>query len=194
MLSDATVNVAQTELQLAKWKIAALEAKAEQFELEMSSIKTLMQNMVQTIQGMQNIMSSNMATAITTDSKESPRLSHSLSPRSVRSSISGDSSSSEQSGPRQSSCMMKRDKHNKSRHYSWSPISSSNSESEPGSELESVSQAGCGSFNRSRLSRNHEQDPRCVNLRERSEPKGKVHLSRWNIHEQKANTMRCPWY
>ena len=44
-------------------KMAALEAKAEQSELEMSSIKTLMQSMVQTIQGMQNIMSSNMTTS-----------------------------------------------------------------------------------------------------------------------------------
>ena len=87
VLSNATVKVAQAELQSAKSKMAALEAKAEQSKLEMSSIKTLMQSMVQTIQGMQNIMSSNMATAITTDSRESPRPSHSLSPRSVRSSI-----------------------------------------------------------------------------------------------------------
>ena len=70
--------------------MAALEAKAEQSGLEMSSVKTLMQSMVQTIQGRQNIMSSNMATAITTDSRESPK--------SVRLSISRDSSSSEQSG------------------------------------------------------------------------------------------------
>ena len=118
VLSDATVKVAQAELQSAKLKMAALEAKAEQSELEMSSIKTLMQSMVQTIQGMQNIMSSNMATAITTDGRECLRPSHSLSPRSVRSSISGNSSSSEWSGPSQSSCMVKRDKHNKSRHYS----------------------------------------------------------------------------
>ena len=83
VLSNAKVKVAQAELQLAKSKMAAFEAKAEQSELEMSSIKTLMQSMVQTIQGMQNIMSSNMATAITTDSRESPRPSHSLSPRSV---------------------------------------------------------------------------------------------------------------
>ena len=118
VLSDATVKVAKAELQLAKSKMAALEAKAEQSELEMSSIKTLMQGMVQTIQGMQNIMSSNMATAITTDSRESQRPPHNLSPRSVRSSIFRDSSSSEWSGPSQSSCTMKTDKHNKSRHYS----------------------------------------------------------------------------
>ena len=46
VLSDATVIVAQTELQLAKLKMAALEAKAEQSESEMSSIKTLTQSMV----------------------------------------------------------------------------------------------------------------------------------------------------
>ena len=54
-----------------------------------------MQSMVQIIQGMQNIMSSNMATAITTDSRVGPRPSCSLSPRSVRSSISKDSSGGE---------------------------------------------------------------------------------------------------
>ena len=58
---------------MAKSKMAALKAKAEQPELEMSSIKTLMQSMVATIQGMQNIMSSNMATTITTDNRESPK-------------------------------------------------------------------------------------------------------------------------
>ena len=118
VISDAMVKVAQAELQLAKTKMAALEAKAEQSELEMSSIKTLMQSMEVNIQGMQNIISSNMATAITTDSRESPRPSNTLSPASVRSSISRESSSSEWSGPSWSSCMMKRDKHNKSRHYS----------------------------------------------------------------------------
>ena len=54
--------------------MAALEAKADQSESEMSSVKTLVQSMVQTMQGMQNIMSLNMATAITTDSRESPKL------------------------------------------------------------------------------------------------------------------------
>ena len=130
MLSDATVKETQAELQLAKSKIAALEAKAEQSELEMSSIKTLMQSMVQTIQGMQNIMSSNMASAITAHSRGSPILSCSLSPKSVRSSVSRDSSSSEWSGPSWSSHKMKRDNHNKSRHYSLSPSSSSSSEAE----------------------------------------------------------------
>ena len=67
MLSNATVKVAQDELQSAKSKMAVLEAKAEQSESEMSSIKTLMQSMVQTMQGMQNIISSNMATAITSE-------------------------------------------------------------------------------------------------------------------------------
>ena len=107
MLSDATIKVTQTELQLAKSKMAALEAKAKQYEFKMSSIKTLMQSMVQTIQGIQIIMTSNMATAITTDSRESSRLSYSLSPRSIRSSMSRDSSSNEWSGPCQSSCKMK---------------------------------------------------------------------------------------
>ena len=145
MFSDATAKVAQTELQSAKSKMAALEAKAEWSQLQMSSIKTLMQSMVQNIQGMQNIMSSSMATATTTDGRENLRLSLSLSPRSVRSSISVNSSSSELSGPSQSSCMVKRDKHNKSRHCSHSPSLSSSSESEPESQLESVSQAGSSS-------------------------------------------------
>ena len=95
MLSDATVKLAQAELQSAKSKMGALKAKAEQSKLEMSSIKTLMQSMVQTIQDMQNIMSSHMATAITTDGRESLRPSHSLSPRSVMSSISGNGSGGE---------------------------------------------------------------------------------------------------
>ena len=38
VLSDATVRVAQADLQLAKSEVVALEAKAEQYELEMSSI------------------------------------------------------------------------------------------------------------------------------------------------------------
>ena len=107
VLSDATVKVTQTELQLAKSKMAALEAKAKQYEFKMSSIKTLIQSMEQIIQDIQIIMSSNMATAITTGSRESPRPSYSLSPRSVRSSMSRDSSSSEWSGPSKSSCKMK---------------------------------------------------------------------------------------
>ena len=118
MLSDATVKVAQAKLKSAKSKMAVLEAKTEQSELEMSSIKTLMQSMVQTIQGLQNIMSLNVKTTINTDGRESLRPSHSLSPRSVRLSISGNCSSSELSGSSQSSCVVKRDKHNKSRHYS----------------------------------------------------------------------------
>ena len=52
VLRDATEKLAQAELQLAKSKMAALEAKAEQSELEMSLIKTHMQSMVQTIQSM----------------------------------------------------------------------------------------------------------------------------------------------
>ena len=44
--------------------MAVLEAWAEQSESEMSSIKTLMHSMMQTMQGMQSIMSSNMATAL----------------------------------------------------------------------------------------------------------------------------------
>ena len=144
--------------------MAALEAKAEHSELEMFSIKTLVQSMVQTIQGMQNIMSSNMATAITTDRRESPRPSHSLSPRSVRSSISRDSSSSEWSGPRWSSYMMKRDKENRSRHYSQSFNSSSSSECQTESELKSVSQGGSSFSHGSKLSRNYEQDPRLPNF------------------------------
>ena len=46
VLTNATVKVAQAELQLAKSKMAALEAKAEQSESKMFSIKTLMQSMV----------------------------------------------------------------------------------------------------------------------------------------------------
>ena len=158
LLSDATVKVAQAELQSTRSKMAVLEAKAEQCKLEMSSIKALMQSMVQTIQGMQSIMFLSMATAITTDVRESLR----PSPRSVISSISGNSSSSELSGPSQSNCMVKRDKHNESRHCSHSP--SSSSESDPESDLESVSQAGSSSSLGSRLSRNYEQDPRLPNI------------------------------
>ena len=95
-----------------------------------------------------------MATDITADSRESPKPSHSLSPRSFRSSISRDISSSEWSGPSQSSHKMKRDKQNKSKHYSQSP--SSSSESEPELELDSVSQAGSISFHGSGQSRNYE--------------------------------------
>ena len=70
VLSNATVKVAPAELQSAKSEMVALEAKAEQSKLEMSSIKTLMQSMVQTMQGMQNIISLNVATAITIDGRE----------------------------------------------------------------------------------------------------------------------------
>ena len=52
VLSEAAVQVAQSELQSAKSKMAILEAKAEWSESEMSSIKTLMHSMVQTMQGM----------------------------------------------------------------------------------------------------------------------------------------------
>ena len=105
---------------------------------------------------MQNIMSSNITTAITADSRVCPKLSHTSSPRSIRSSISKDSSSSEQQGPSQSSHKMKRDKHNKSKHYSQSPSSSSNSESEPEFELQSVCQAGSSSSHGLRSNRNYE--------------------------------------
>ena len=166
VLSDATVNVAQPELQLAKSKMTAFEGKAEQSESEISSVKTLMQGMVHTMQGMQNIMSSNITTAITVDSRKSPEPSHSLSPRSVRSSISRDSSSSEWLGQSQISHKMKRDKHNKSKHHSQSPSSSSSSssESEPESELMSVCQAVSSSSHGSRSSRNYEHDPRLPNF------------------------------
>ena len=73
LLSNATVKVAQAELQAAKSKMAALETKAEWSKSEMSSIKTLMQSMVQTMQGMQNIMSLNMTTVKAIDSRESPK-------------------------------------------------------------------------------------------------------------------------
>ena len=84
VLSEAAVQVAQAELQLATSKMAVLEARAEQSESEVSSLKTLMHSMMQTMQGMQSIMSSNMA--------KGPEPSCSSSPGSIVSMSSRDSS------------------------------------------------------------------------------------------------------
>ena len=129
VLSEAAVHVAQAELQSAKSKMAVLEARAEWSESEMSSLKTLLHSMMQTMQGMQSIMSSNMA--------KGPEPSCSLSPGSIVSTSSRDSSVGSSPSSGQSRHKVKKDKHHKSKHYSQPPGSSSESES----EFESVSQA-----------------------------------------------------
>ena len=84
VLSEAAVQVAQAELQSAKSKMAVLEARTKLSESEMPSLKSLMHSMMQTMQGMQSILSSNMA--------KGPELSCSSSPGSVVSMSSRDSS------------------------------------------------------------------------------------------------------
>ena len=144
VLSEAAVQVAQAELQSAKSKIAVLEARAKWSESEMSSFKTLMCSMMQTMQGMQSIMSSNMA--------KGPEPSCSSSPGSIVSTSSRDSSVGSSPSSGQSRHKAKKDKHHKSKHYSQPPSSSSESES----EFKSVSQAGSISSHGSRPSRNCE--------------------------------------
>ena len=152
VLSEAAVQVAQAELQSAKSKMAVLEARAEWSESEMSSLKTLMCSMMQTMQGMQSIMSSNMA--------KGPEPSCSSSPGSIVSMSSRESSVHSSPSSGQSRHKAKKDKHHKSKCYSQPPSSSSESES----EFESVSQDGSISFHGSRPSRNYEQDPRLPNF------------------------------
>ena len=103
VLSEAAVQVSQSELQSAKSKMAVLEARAEQSESEMSSLKTLMHSMMQTMQGMQSIMSSNMA--------KGPEPSYSSSPGSIVSMSSRDSSAGSSPSSAQSRCKAKKDKH-----------------------------------------------------------------------------------
>ena len=122
VLSEAAVQVAQAELQSAKSKMAVLEAKAEWSESEMSSIKTLMHSIMQTMQGMQSIMSPNMT--------KGPEPSCSSSPGSIVSTSSRDSSGISSPSSGQSRSKTKKDKHHRSQHYSQSPSSSSESEFE----------------------------------------------------------------
>ena len=152
VLSEAAVQVAQAELQSAKSKMAVLEARAEWSESEVSSLKTLMHSMMQTMQGMQSIMSSNMAKGPQPSCSSSPGSIVSMSSR-VRSGGSSPSSS-------QIRYKMRKDKHHQSKWYSLPPSSSSESDS----ELESVSQAGSISSHKSRPSRNYEQDARLPNF------------------------------
>ena len=152
VLSEAAVQVAQSELQSAKSKVAVLEARYKQSESEMSSIKTLMHSMMQTMQGMQNIMSSNMT--------KGPEPSFSSSPGSIVSASSSDSSGGSSPSSGQSGYKVKKDKHHRSKCYSQSPRSESESES----EFESVSQAGSISSHGSRFGRNYERDPRLPNF------------------------------
>ena len=112
------------------------------------------------MQGMQSIMSSNMATAIASDNMKSPKPSCSSSPGSIVSMSSRDSSGGSSPSSGQSRYMMKKDKDHRSKYYSQSPSSSSESESEIGS----VSRAGSISSHGSRSSRNYEQDPRLPNF------------------------------
>ena len=152
VLSEAAVQVAQAELQSAKSKMAVLEARAEWSESEVSSLKTLMHSMMQTMQGMQSIMSSNMA--------KGPEPSCSSSPGSIVSTSSRDSSGGSSLSSGQSRYKVRKDKHHQSKCYSLPPSSSSESDS----EFESVSQAGSISSHGSRPSRNYEQDPRLPNF------------------------------
>ena len=89
VLSKEAIQVVQAELQSGKSKMAVLEATAKWSESEMSSIRTLMHSMVKTMQGMQNIMSSNVATTIVSDNMESPKPSCSSSPGSIVSELQG---------------------------------------------------------------------------------------------------------
>ena len=144
VLSEAAVQVAQAELQSAKSKMAVLEARAKWSESEMSSHKTLMHSMMQTMQGIQSIMSSNMA--------KGPEPSFSSSPRSIVSTSSRDSSVGSSPNSGQSRHKAKKDKHHESKHYSQPPSSSSESES----DFKSVSQVGSISSHGSRPSRSYE--------------------------------------
>ena len=158
VLSEAAVQVVQAELQSAKSKMAVLEARAEWSESEMSSTKTLMHSMMQTMQGMQSIMSSNMATAIVPDNMKSPEPSCSSRAESIVSASSRDSSVGSSPSSGQSRYKMRKGKHHRSKHCSQSPSSSSES------EFKSVSPAGSIPSHESRSSRNYEQDPRLPNF------------------------------
>ena len=114
VLSEAAVHVAQAELQAAKSKMAALEARAKWSESEMSSLKTLMHCMMQTMRGMQSIMSSNMA--------KGPEPSCSSNPGSIVSMNLRDSSVGCSPSSGQSRNKVKKDKHHKSKHYSQSLV------------------------------------------------------------------------
>ena len=124
VLSEAAVQVVQAELQSAKSKMAVLEARAEWSESEMSSIKTLMHSMMQS---MQSIMLSNMATTIAFDNMKSPEPSCSSGPGSVVSMSSRDSSGDSSPSSGQSRYKMKKGKHHRSKHYFQSPSSRSES-------------------------------------------------------------------
>ena len=166
ILSEAAVQVGQAELQSAKSKMAVLEARAGSSESEMSSIKTLVHSMMQTMQGMQSIMLSNMATTIASDNMRSPEPSCSSGPGSIVSTSSRDSSGGSSPSSVQSRYEMKKGKHHRSKHHSQSPSSSSES------EFESVSQAGSIYSHESRSSRNYEQDPRLPTFTSREAWKG----------------------
>ena len=140
--------------------MAVLEARVEWSESEMSSIKTLMHNLMQTMQGMQSIMSSNMATAIASNNMKSPEPSCSSRAGSIVSMSSRGSSVGSNPSSGQSRYKMGKGKHHRSKHYSQSPSSSSESES----EFESFSRAGSISSHRSRSGRNYEWDPRLPNF------------------------------
>ena len=114
VLSEAAVQVAQAELQSAKSKMAVLEARAEQSESEVSSLKTLMHSRMQTMQGMQSIMSSNMA--------KGPEPSCSSSPGSIVSMSSRDSSGGSSPSSGQSRYKVRKDKHHQSKCYSLSLV------------------------------------------------------------------------
>ena len=144
VLSEADVQVAQAELQSTKSKMAVLEARAEWSESVVSSLKTLMHSMMQTMQGMQSIMSSNMA--------KGPEPSCSSSPGSIVSTSSRDSSGGSSPSHSQSRYKMRKDKHHQSKHYFLPPSPSSESDL----EFKSVSQAGSISSHGSRPSRNYE--------------------------------------
>ena len=127
--------------------MTVLETRAKWSESEMSSLKTLMHSMIQTLQGMQSIMSSNVV--------KGPEPSCSSSPGSIVSMGSRDSSGGNSPSSSQRRYEMKKDRHHRSKCYPWSPSSGSESKS----EFESVSQAGSISSHGSRSSSNYEQDP-----------------------------------
>ena len=147
VLSEAAVQVAQAELQSAKSNMAVLEARAEWSESGGVFPQDLMHSMMQTMQGMQSIMSSNMA--------KGPEPSCSSGPGSIVSISSRDTSGSNSPSSGQSRYKVRKDKHHQSKCYSLPPSSSSESDS----EFESVSQAESSSSHGSQPSRNYEQDP-----------------------------------
>ena len=81
-----------------------------------------MHSIVQTMQGMQSIMSSNMATAIASNDMKSPKPSCSSSPGSIVSASSRDSSGGSSLSSGQSRYTTKKDKHHRSKHYSQSLV------------------------------------------------------------------------